>query len=108
MTPGSIGPVKKETTGKEKCLYVLAVSPMLADYNSCSKLPLIRFASIREWSLTFEMEIALHFYNYTVKFFFSWKLNCKIYKEKQKGWPQSTTASSGDDKQSTEHSLVTG
>lgn len=70
MTPGSIGPVKKEATGK-KCLYVLAFSPMLADYNSCSKLLLIGFASIREWSLTFEMEIALHFYNSTVKFFVS-------------------------------------
>lgn len=71
MTPGSIGPVKKETAGKDECLYVLAFSPMLADYNSCGKLPLTGFASVREGSLIFEMEVALHFYNHKVKFFFS-------------------------------------
>lgn len=41
MTPGSIGPVKKETSGKKECLYVLAFSCVLADCNSCSKSPQI-------------------------------------------------------------------
>lgn len=40
MTPGSVGPVKKEPTSKEEYLCVLALSATSADCNSCRKTPL--------------------------------------------------------------------
>lgn len=40
MTPGNVGPVKKEPPSKEEHLCVLAFSLMSAHRDSCSKIPL--------------------------------------------------------------------